>query len=84
MDKCFDRPSLTVRQDCVIPGIVDVHRHGAYGENQIIPQRNWMSYPTLAYVMVNGRIFEASTMDEVGNPPMKRKRFWWEKWETSR
>ena len=31
------------------------------------------------YVMVNGRIYDAETMDEVGNHPQSRPRFWWER-----
>ncbi len=28
--------------------------------------------------MVNGRLYDARTMDEVGNHPQKRGKFWWE------
>jgi imidazolonepropionase-like amidohydrolase len=31
------------------------------------------------YVMVNGRIFDAATMNEVGNHPSERMPFWWER-----
>jgi|CXWL01.1.fsa_nt_gi imidazolonepropionase-like amidohydrolase/Tol biopolymer transport system component len=30
------------------------------------------------YVMVNGRLYDAATMDEVGNRPQPRGKFWWE------
>lgn len=33
----------------------------------------------IRYVMVNGRLFDARTMDEIGNHPRKRKPFYWEK-----
>jgi imidazolonepropionase-like amidohydrolase len=32
----------------IIPGLVDIHAHGAYGEGQIIPQQNWNSLAHLA------------------------------------
>jgi imidazolonepropionase-like amidohydrolase len=33
----------------VIPGLVDVHWHGPFGSDGIIPQRNWVTYATLTY-----------------------------------
>jgi imidazolonepropionase-like amidohydrolase/Tol biopolymer transport system component len=33
----------------VIPGLVDVHWHGPFGSDGIVPQRNWVPYATLAY-----------------------------------
>ncbi|WP_456425704.1 amidohydrolase family protein [Rhodocaloribacter sp.] len=33
----------------------------------------------IRYVMVNGRIFEAETMNEIGNHPRTRKPFYWQK-----
>jgi hypothetical protein len=33
----------------------------------------------VVYTVVNGRMFDAATMDEVGNHPRKRGRFFWEK-----
>lgn len=32
----------------IIPGLVDIHAHGAYGQGQIIPQQNWNSLAHLA------------------------------------
>jgi imidazolonepropionase-like amidohydrolase len=32
----------------------------------------------IRYTMVNGRIFDARTMDEAGNHPRKRRLFYWE------
>ena len=29
-------------------------------------------------VMINGRLYDANTMDEIGNRPKKRKPFYWE------
>ncbi|MEM7352487.1 MAG: amidohydrolase, partial [Acidobacteriota bacterium] len=33
----------------LIPGLVDVHWHGAQGTSEIVPQRNWNNYATLAF-----------------------------------
>lgn len=33
---------------------------------------------TVKYVMTNGRLYDSSTMDEIGNHPRKRGRFYWE------
>ena len=33
---------------------------------------------TVEMVMVNGRLYDANTMDEIGNRPRERKPFWWE------
>ena len=33
----------------VIPGLVDVHWHGAFGSDGIVPQRNWVTYASLTY-----------------------------------
>ncbi len=33
----------------------------------------------VAYAMVNGRLFDASTMDEIGNHPRERAPFYWER-----
>lgn len=33
----------------VIPGLIDVHAHGAQAENGITPQRNWVNYANLAF-----------------------------------
>ncbi|MCB0528787.1 MAG: amidohydrolase family protein [Saprospiraceae bacterium] len=33
---------------------------------------------TIRYVMVNGRLFEAASLDEIGNYDRKRSEFWFE------
>ena len=33
----------------------------------------------VVYTMVNGRLFDASTMNEIGNHPRERLPFWWER-----
>ncbi len=45
-------------------------------ENPLEDIRNTNS---VKYTMVNGRLFDASTMNEVGNQPKERLPFWWER-----
>ncbi len=33
---------------------------------------------TVRWMVVNGRVFDAATMDEVGNHPKKREPFFWQ------
>ncbi|WP_115123353.1 amidohydrolase family protein [Marinirhabdus gelatinilytica] len=33
---------------------------------------------TVEMVMINGRLYDADTMNEIGNNPKERKQFWWE------
>ena len=33
----------------IIPGLVDVHWHGSFGSEQIIPEQNWVTYASLAF-----------------------------------
>ena len=33
----------------------------------------------VAYTMINGRLYDASTMNEIGNHPKERLPFWWER-----
>ena len=33
----------------IMPGIIDVHAHGAQGENGITPQKNWIHHANLAF-----------------------------------
>jgi hypothetical protein len=30
------------------------------------------------FVMINGRLYDANTMDQIGNHPTKRGKFYWE------
>jgi imidazolonepropionase-like amidohydrolase len=46
------------------------------GENPLDDIRNTNS---VHYTMVNGRLFDASTMNEVGNQTKERLPFWWER-----
>jgi len=42
------------------------------------PLENIENTQTVEQVMINGRLYDASTMDEIGNRPKKRKPFYWE------
>lgn len=58
----------------VAPGLVDVHAHGAQGENGIIPQDNWNAQANLAFGVTTihdpsndtGMVFAASEMQKAG------------------
>ena len=32
----------------------------------------------IKYVMLNGRLYDAETMNEIGNHPKPRNKFWWQ------
>jgi imidazolonepropionase-like amidohydrolase len=57
-----------------LPGFVDVHAHGAQGENGITPQQNWARYADLAFGVTtvhdpsndSETIFAASEMQRAG------------------
>ncbi len=71
-------PAGATTIDCtgktIMPGIVDVHAHGAQGVNGIIPQRNWGRYADLAFGVTTihdpsndtGTVFAASEMQKAG------------------
>lgn len=58
----------------ITPGIVDVHWHGAQGQDQLTPQRNWVDYASLAYGVTTihdpsndtAEIFAASELQRAG------------------
>jgi imidazolonepropionase-like amidohydrolase len=58
----------------VIPGLVDVHWHGSFGTDDIIPQENWVTYATLAFGVTTlhdpsndtSTVFSASEMARAG------------------
>ena len=47
------------------------------------PLRDIRLSENITHVMANGRLFDAATMNEVGNHPRARNPFWWEKEEVS-
>jgi len=42
------------------------------------PLENIENTNTIEMVMINGRLYDANTMNEIGNHPKERKTFWWE------
>jgi imidazolonepropionase-like amidohydrolase/Tol biopolymer transport system component len=46
------------------------------------PLENIRNTDSVNMVMLNGRLYDAATMDEIGNHPKKRKPFYWEKERT--
>ncbi|MEO8362613.1 MAG: amidohydrolase family protein, partial [Vicinamibacteria bacterium] len=40
---------VNVAGKTVMPGIVDVHWHGAFGTDEIVPQENWVMYASLGF-----------------------------------
>lgn len=73
--KIVDAAGLTL-----MPGIVDVHWHGAEGQDEIIPERNWVNYASLAYGVTTihdpsndtNTIFAASELARAGLVPGPR------------
>jgi len=43
------------------------------------PLENIRNSDSVKYVMINGRLYDASTMNEIGNHPRPRSRFYWER-----
>jgi imidazolonepropionase-like amidohydrolase/Tol biopolymer transport system component len=58
----------------IIPGLVDVHWHGAFGTDDVVPEENWSNYATLAFGVTTihdpsndtGTVFAASEMAKAG------------------
>jgi imidazolonepropionase-like amidohydrolase/Tol biopolymer transport system component len=42
------------------------------------PLENIRNSEYVRYTMINGRLYDAATMDQIGNHPTKRKKFFWE------
>jgi hypothetical protein len=42
------------------------------------PLENLEDTQHVIYTMVNGRLYDTSTMNEIGNNPMERSKFYWE------
>jgi len=43
------------------------------------PLQNLYDTENVIYTMINGRLYDASTMNEIGNHPRQRLPFWWER-----
>ena len=44
-----DAKRIDVSGNTIMPGLIDVHAHGAQGWREILPQRNWVDYANLAF-----------------------------------
>ncbi len=42
------------------------------------PIENIRNSEAIGMVMLNGRLYDAKTLNEIGNEPRTRKPFWWE------
>ena len=42
------------------------------------PLENSRNSESIRYILKNGRLYDGKTMDEIGNHPAKRGRFYWE------
>ncbi len=69
-----DAQVIDVTGKTIIPGLVDVHWHGSYSNDQIIPQENWNAYASLAFGVTTTHnpsadteaVFAASEMQQAG------------------
>lgn len=58
----------------ILPGIVDVHAHGSFGEDGLTPEANWLNYAELAYGVTTlhdpsndtASVFAASELQKAG------------------
>ena len=65
---------IDARGRTIIPGLIDVHAHGAQANNEIIPEQNWMQYSNLAFGITTihdpsndtSEIFAASELQKAG------------------
>lgn len=65
---------IDVSGKTIIPGLVDVHWHGPYGNGAIIPQNNWNAQASLAFGVTTthnpsadtATVFSASEMQQAG------------------
>ncbi len=69
-----DAKVVNVAGKTVMPGLVDVHWHGGFGTDEIVPQRNWVMYASLAFGVTTlhdpsndtSTVFAASEMAKAG------------------
>lgn len=69
-----DATVIDVSGKTIIPGLVDVHAHGAMARDQITPQQNWQQYSNLAFGVTTihdpsndtSSIFAAAEMQRAG------------------
>ena len=64
-----------VKGKTITPGLVDVHWHGSMGSDELIPQRSWIDYASLAFGVTtlhdpsndSGEIFTQGEMQRAGS-----------------
>ncbi len=69
-----DAKVVNVAGKTVMPGIVDVHWHGGFGTEEVVPQRNWVMYASLGFGVTTvhdpsndtSTVFAASEMARAG------------------
>lgn len=69
-----DAKVVNVEGKTVMPGLVDVHWHGGFGTEEIVPQRNWVMYASLGFGVTTihdpsndtSTVFAASEMAKAG------------------
>jgi imidazolonepropionase-like amidohydrolase/Tol biopolymer transport system component len=69
-----DAQKIDVSGKTIIPGLIDVHWHGAMGDGDLVPQQSWVDYASLALGVTtlhdpsnaNGPIFTQSEMQRAG------------------
>jgi imidazolonepropionase-like amidohydrolase/Tol biopolymer transport system component len=69
-----DAKVIDVAGKTIMPGIIDVHWHGAMGADQITPQQSWVNYASLAFGVTTlhdpsndtAEIFAASELAKAG------------------
>jgi imidazolonepropionase-like amidohydrolase/Tol biopolymer transport system component len=69
-----DAKVIDVAGKTIMPGIVDVHWHGAMGADDIIPQQSWINYAALAFGVTtlhdpsnnSSEIFTSAEMQRAG------------------
>ncbi len=65
---------IDVAGKTIIPGLIDVHWHGSMGEEEVIPEQNWVNYASLAFGVTtvhdpsndNSEIFGSSELAKAG------------------
>ena len=69
-----DAKVVNVGGKTVMPGLVDVHWHGGFGREEVVPQRNWVMYASLGFGVTTVRdpsndtstVFAAAEMARAG------------------
>jgi len=69
-----DAKVVNVAGKTVMPGLVDVHWHGGFGTEEVVPQRNWEMYASLGFGVTTvhdpsndtSTVFAASEMAKAG------------------